>query len=92
MPHVPPHDGHVDARRRNRYPLHPAEVGHSDLQSTQVYTQGSIRNLKQIHTATHTGATLEKRQPAATDAEAHEEAQQKADLLAALEAESDEEE
>jgi integrase/recombinase XerD len=33
-------------------------LGHADLQSTQVYTQVSIRNLKQIHTATHPGATL----------------------------------
>lgn len=38
-------------------------LGHSDLQSTMVYTQVSIRNLKQIHTATHPGATLEKAPP-----------------------------
>lgn len=36
-------------------------LGHADLQSTQVYTRVSIRQLKQIHTATHPGALLEKR-------------------------------
>jgi len=41
-------------------------LGHADLQSTQVYTQVSIRNLKQIHTATHPGATLEGKRPADT--------------------------
>jgi integrase/recombinase XerD len=33
-------------------------LGHADLESTLVYTQVSIRSLKQIHTATHPGATL----------------------------------
>jgi integrase/recombinase XerD len=56
-------------------------LGHSDLQSTMVYTQVSIRNLKQIHTATHPGATLE-RTPQAPNPSAE---QQKADLLRALE-------
>jgi len=65
-------------------------LGHSNLESTQVYTQVSIRNLKQIHSATHPGATLEKKLPAATNPEAQEEAQQKAGLLAALDAEDDE--
>jgi len=66
-------------------------LGHSNLESTQVYTQVSIRNLKQIHTATHPGAALEKK-PSAESQPTNDEAQQKADLLAALEAESDEEE
>jgi integrase/recombinase XerD len=35
-------------------------LGHADLQSTQVYTQVSIRQLKQVHTATHPGAVLER--------------------------------
>lgn len=35
-------------------------LGHADLQSTQVYTRVSIRQLKQIHTATHPGATLKR--------------------------------
>jgi hypothetical protein len=49
------------------------------------YTPVSIRNLKQIHTATHPGAALEKKPPADSQP-TNEEAQQKADL-AALEAE-----
>jgi integrase/recombinase XerD len=64
-------------------------LGHSNLESTQVYTQVSIRNLKQIHSATHPGAALEKKQPAESQP-THDEAQQKADLLAALDAEDDE--
>jgi integrase/recombinase XerD len=64
-------------------------LGHSNLESTQVYTQVSIRNLKQIHTATHPGATLEKKSSADSQP-TYEEAQQKADLLAALDAEDDE--
>jgi hypothetical protein len=55
-----------------------------------VYTPVSIRNLKQIHTATHPGAALEKKPPADSQP-TNEEAQQKADL-AALEAESGDEE
>jgi integrase/recombinase XerD len=64
-------------------------LGHSNLESTQVYTQVSIRNLKQIHTATHPGATLEKKSSADSEP-TYEETQQKADLLAALDAEDDE--
>jgi integrase/recombinase XerD len=36
-------------------------LGHADLQSTQVYTRVSIRQLKQIHAATHPGASLERK-------------------------------
>jgi len=36
-------------------------LGHEDLRSTQVYTQVSIRKLKQIHDTTHPGARLERR-------------------------------
>src|SRR5215469_6907027 len=43
-------------------------LGHSDLQSTQVYTRVSIRQLKQIHTATHPGATLKRINGVETDA------------------------
>ena len=49
-------------------------LGHSDLQSTQVYTQVSIRKLKQIHSVTQPGAALEKKPPAAS-VTAHEEEQ-----------------
>jgi len=33
-------------------------LGHSDLSSTEIYTQVSIRKLKEIHTATHPGAGI----------------------------------
>jgi integrase/recombinase XerD len=39
-------------------------LGHSELESTQIYTQVSIRQLKKIHSATHPGAMLEKKKPA----------------------------
>ena len=61
-------------------------LGHADLQSTQIYTQVSIRQLKQIHAATHPGATLEKKKPRALDMAGQEEEQRKAVLLEALEA------
>ena len=32
-----------------------AMLGHVDLSTTQIYTQVSIRKLKEIHTATHPG-------------------------------------
>ena len=66
-------------------------LGHSDLQSTQVYTQVSIRNLKQIHTATHPGAQIEHKKPAAS-ATTGDDARLKTHLLAALDHERDEEE
>jgi hypothetical protein len=59
-------------------------LGHSDLQSTQV----SIRKLKQIHTAMHPGAALEKKKPVAGNA-SQEEEQRKAALLEALGSEAD---
>jgi len=40
-------------------------LGHADLNSTEVYTQVSIRQLKAIHTATHPGAELRRRDGAA---------------------------
>ncbi len=36
-------------------------LGHADLSTTQIYTQVSIRKLKQIHTATHPSSKLERR-------------------------------
>ena len=35
-------------------------LGHAELTTTQIYTQVSIRKLKEIHTATHPGAKLER--------------------------------
>jgi integrase/recombinase XerD len=64
-------------------------LGHAELSTTEIYTHVSIRALKQVHTATHPGATLDKElaqiATEATDDEAKEE------LFAALDAEADEE-
>lgn len=35
-------------------------LGHAELTTTQIYTQVSIRKLKEIHTATHPGARLRR--------------------------------
>jgi integrase/recombinase XerD len=35
-----------------------AMLGHSSLNTTQLYTQVSIRQLKDIHTATHPGRVI----------------------------------
>src|SRR5215469_9585705 len=64
-------------------------LGHSKLSSTQIYTQGSIRMLKQVHSMTHP-AQLHK--PAAATGNGNSHDQQKAALLAVLEAEAEEEE
>jgi integrase/recombinase XerD len=67
-----------------------AMLGHVSLDTTAMYTRVAIRKLKEIHTATHPGAKLERRASAAApvtpDApETIEEAQ--AELLASLVAE-----
>jgi integrase/recombinase XerD len=71
-------------------------LGHSKLESTQIYTQVSIRQLKKIHSATHPGAMLEKKKPVSETAPTHDEVREqeshKADLFAALDAEAQEEE
>jgi len=33
-------------------------LGHADISTTQIYTQVSIRKLREIHAATHPGARL----------------------------------
>ncbi len=33
-------------------------LGHADLRNTQIYTQVSIRKLKEVHTACHAAARL----------------------------------
>lgn len=64
-----------------------AMLGHAELSTTQIYTQVSIRMLKQIHTATHPGRPIYTRRQRGDDAGCDREV-----LLAALDAEADEEE
>ena len=45
------------------------QLGHAELSTTQIYTQVSIRMLKQVHTATHPGATLSPEARAELEAE-----------------------
>jgi integrase/recombinase XerD len=67
-------------------------LGHSTLESTQIYTQVSIRQLKKIHSATHPGAMLEKKKSASASAATHDDEKSlRANLLAALDAEVEEE-
>ena len=42
-----------------------AMLGHAELSTTQIYTQVSIRKLKEIHTATHPAKSRQKRSNAA---------------------------
>lgn len=64
-------------------------LGHADVSTTQIYTQVSIRQLKEIHTATHP-ARLEKQQDTqAGQAEADENEEQADELLSALAAETE---
>ena len=60
-----------------------AMLGHAELSTTQIYTQVSIRMLKQIHTATHPG------RPIARGQHRHDDAGDEHDLLlVALDAEA----
>ena len=63
-----------------------AMLGHADLKTRQIYTQVSIRHLKQIHSATHPAQLPKKDGDAKSDEAAREE------LLNALAAEQDEDE
>lgn len=63
-----------------------AMLGHADLKTTQIYTQVSIRHLKQIHSATHP-AQLPKK-----DGETKPDEAVREELLNALAAEQDEDE
>ena len=65
-------------------------LGHADLSTTEIYTHVAIRKLQQIHAATHPGAKLENQKPEGTSDNGHGE-EEKAALLAALEAEDEEE-
>lgn len=50
------------------------QLGHAELSTTQIYTQVSIRMLKEVHTRTHPAATLSPEARAEIDAELDEEA------------------
>jgi integrase/recombinase XerD len=65
-----------------------ALLGHADLSSTQIYTNVSILKLKEIHAATHP-ARLERRESPGT--EDRRVTDRSSALLAALEAEADDE-
>jgi integrase/recombinase XerD len=66
-------------------------LGHASLSTTEIYTHVAIRMLKQIHTATHPGAQLErKKEPAAQESNETEAA--RVELLETLNAEAEEEE
>jgi integrase/recombinase XerD len=69
-----------------------AMLGHADISTTQIYTQVSIRQLKDIHTATHPARLT--RQGQVADATIRDEGQQAdaASLLAELDAEAADEE
>jgi integrase/recombinase XerD len=78
-------------------------LGHAKLETTQIYTQVSIRKLKEIHTATHPAARLELANASpATSPSSGEDLDEAAtsapteaareELLSALAAEADEEE
>jgi len=45
-------------------------LGHSDLETTEIYTQVSIGKLQQIHAATHPGARLRRRSADESDEDA----------------------
>jgi len=74
-------------------------LGHSKLSSTQMYTQVSVRTLKQIHTATHPAAKLNPHAKEPTNGQPTQPTPEKPtddeqirdDLLATLEREAEEE-
>jgi integrase/recombinase XerD len=65
-----------------------AMLGHAELSTTQIYTQVSIRKLKEIHTATH---PAKARQPRSNAASLDAEVPTAEDLLNTLAAEAREE-
>ncbi|MBX5463745.1 MAG: tyrosine-type recombinase/integrase, partial [Steroidobacteraceae bacterium] len=67
-----------------------AMLGHAELSTTQIYTQVSIRKLKEIHSATHPGKVRAPRGAASAEADAANEPTAE-DVLTALAAEALEE-
>jgi integrase/recombinase XerD len=67
-----------------------AMLGHAELSTTQIYTQVSIRKLKEIHSATHPGKVRTPRVAASAEPDAASEPTAE-DVLAALAAEALEE-
>jgi integrase/recombinase XerD len=68
-----------------------AMLGHAELSTTQIYTQVSIRKLKEIHSATHPAKVRSARVSADESAVVAAPAPTADDILAALAAEADEE-
>jgi integrase/recombinase XerD len=66
-------------------------LGHADVSTTQIYTQVSIRQLKAIHSATHPGAKLEKKDRQDEAVESLDKDDLAEELLSALAAEAEEE-
>lgn len=67
-------------------------LGHAKLETTQIYTQVSIRRLKHVHTLTHPAALLEPRRRRAAGAVVEEQPLSPDELLLSLAAEAAEEE
>lgn len=65
-------------------------LGHATLQSTQIYTKVSIKKLKEIHTVTHPGAQLVRREKTDEASDADEITPE--ELLSSLAAEAAEDE
>ncbi len=71
-----------------------AMLGHTKLETTQIYTQVAIRQLQQVHAMTHPGAKRRLRgvqTPADTPTPSPERQNAAEELLAALDAEAEEE-
>jgi integrase/recombinase XerD len=67
-------------------------LGHAEISSTEIYTHVAIRKLQKIHAATHPGATLERKVSAvASEDTSQTNDERKTELLAALDAEAEEE-
>ena len=66
-----------------------AMLGHAELSTTQIYTQVSIRRLKEVHTRTHPTAATSRRSARAIEADAGDERAARTELLSLLAAEED---